>query len=98
MERGTEREREISEGRVHEARSLAAPANDSSLEKGDGLSYDSELWLGSVPFRTETPRKGGTTEIGGRPSIIQSRIGCNGLREEFSFRKRRDSCGTIWLK
>ena len=32
------------------------------------------------------------------PNIIQSRVGNKGLSEEFSFRERRDSCGTIWLK
>ena len=32
------------------------------------------------------------------PSIIISRVGSKGLSEEFNFRKRRDSCKTIWLK
>ena len=32
------------------------------------------------------------------PIIIQSRLANMGLSVEFSFRERRDSSGTIWLK
>ena len=31
-------------------------------------------------------------------TIIQSRVDSKDLSEEFSFRKRRDSCVAVWLK
>ena len=50
----------------------------------------------NLNFRDEVVR--GWRSRSYMPSIIQSRVGSKGLSEEFSFRKRRDSCGAIWLK
>ena len=47
-------------------------------------------------FRDEVVR--GLRSRRNMPSIIQSRVGSKGLREELSFRERRDSCGVNKLK
>ena len=47
-------------------------------------------------FKDEVVR--GWRSMKNMPNIIQSRVDIKGLTEEFSFRKRKDSCGAIWLK
>ena len=67
-----------------------------SLPKIKGREGMGSVIIKNYIFRDEVVR--GLNSRRNMPSIIQSRVGSNGLSEEFSFREKRDRCGAIWFK
>ena len=63
-----------------------------SLPRIKAIEGLENVMIKNFNFRFEVVR--GWRSRRNMPSIIQSRVGS----KEFSFRERKDSCGSIWLK